>query len=177
MKNEEIKNYILENNGITLNSDCQLNEKKGYCVSIAKYEYTTKDIDNVMIKLDEYLKIAKKNSSYNVGVWLDDGVFYIDISLVFKDKKKALEFGKNQHQLAIFDNVKGVSLYLNNYNFKTFYTFYKKINNDLKYICELMNVDDVVKYFNLKNKKVGSMFINNKCENNIRCYIDYELIQ
>lgn len=176
MKIEEIKNYILENNGITLDSDCQLNNKKGYCVSIAKYEYITKNINDVMIKLDEYLKISQKNKAYNVGVWLDNETFYVDISIIFKDKKKALEFGKKQHQLAIFDNVKNVSLYLNNYNFKTFYTFYRKVNNDLKYICELTKIDDVVKYFNLKNKKVASMFINNKCENNIQCFIDYELI-
>lgn len=176
MKIEEIKKYILENNGITLNFKREIATKKGYCVSVAKYEYITKDINNVMIKLDEYIEISKKKKAYNVGVWFDNGVYYVDISIIFKDKKRALEFGKKQHQLAIFDNVKGVSLYLNNYKFKTYYTFYNKANNDLKYICELTKIDDVVKYFNLKNKKVASAFVNNKCENNIRCFIDYELI-
>lgn len=176
MKMEEIKKYILENNGITLNGNCRLNEKKGYCVSLAKYEHITRNIDDVMIKLGEYLEISKKNNAYNVGVWLDNGVYYIDISVVFKNKKRALIFGKSQHQLAIFDNINGVSLYLNNYKFKTFYTFYKKVNNDLKYICELTKIDDVIKYFNLKNKKVASAFIHNNCENDIKCYIDYELI-
>lgn len=176
MKNEEIKKYILENNGITLNFKREIATKKGYCVSIAKYEFTTNNIDDVMIKLDEYIEISKKKKAYNVGVWLDNGIYYVDISLIFKNKTKALEFGKKQHQLAIFDNVKGVSLYLNNYKFRKYYTFYKIVNNDLRYMCELTKIDDVVKYFNLKNKEVASKFVNNKCNNNIRCYVDFELI-
>lgn len=176
MKMNEIKKYILENKGITLDCNYQLSNKRGYCVSVEKYEYITKNIDDVMIKLKEYIEISKKKKAYNVGVWLDNGVYYIDISIIFKDKRKALEFGKRQHQLAIFDNIKGVSVYLNNYKFNKYYTFYRVTNNDLKYICELTKIDDVVKYFNLKNKDVASKFINNKCNNNIKCYVDFELI-
>lgn len=176
MKNEEIKKIILENEGITLNFKREIAAKKGYCVSIAKYEYTTNSIDDVMIKLDDYIKIANKNKAYNLGVWLDNKTYYVDISIIFKDKKKALEFGKRQHQLAIYDNIKCTSLYLNNYKFNKYYTFYKIVNNDLRYICELTKIDDVVKYFNLKNKGVASKFVNNSCDNNIRCYIDFELV-
>ena len=72
--------------------------------------------------------------------------------------------------------MKGVSLYLNNYKFHKYYTFYKIVNNDLRYVCEFTKIDDVVRYFNLKNKEVASKFVNNNCNNDIRCFIDFELI-
>ena len=64
-----------------------------------------------------------------IGLWLDNNKMYIDISINIIDKVEALEFGKKNKQLAIYDIVNNDSIYLNEYNFIKYYTLYEVIKD------------------------------------------------
>ena len=47
-----------------------------------------------------------------LGGWIDEGKLYLDITNLFTDKKEALSNGYKNKQIAIFDNKRGLSIYL-----------------------------------------------------------------
>jgi hypothetical protein len=47
-----------------------------------------------------------------LGGWLDGGMAYLDISKNVKDLNEVLKMAKAENQLAIYDVVKGESIYL-----------------------------------------------------------------
>lgn len=108
-----IKKIIIEDGGITLNSDGKIAElKNGYMVSLDGYEKKLKSIKLVDLKqVKSYLKTAKKLNAY-VGFWLDDNTIYLDISININNKKIALKTAKENKQLAIFNCKKKESIYL-----------------------------------------------------------------
>lgn len=104
MKIEKIKNAIIENGGITLDTRTleNANLKTGYMVSLSGYEIIT-TIDNLTINtLLAHAKIAHALGGY-VGLWLDNDNLYIDISLNIKSLRKSLRVAKLHNQLAIYD--------------------------------------------------------------------------
>ena len=56
-------------------------------------------------------KNTQKNIYY-VGLWLNDSICYIDISMRIATKKEAIIMGLCNSQLAIFNNRKNESMYL-----------------------------------------------------------------
>lgn len=44
-------------------------------------------------------------NSVSAGLWLNDGVYYFDVSTSFHDVEDALKFARDNDQLAIFDTV------------------------------------------------------------------------
>ena len=110
---KELKNYIIENDGLTLSSDGEIaNLKTGYMVSLSGYEKVIKDIKFLeLAQVKSYLKKAKRLNAF-VGFWVDDGKIYLDLSINISNKKEALKIAKNNKQLAIFDCKKLVSIHL-----------------------------------------------------------------
>ena len=101
MKN--IKDMILKNGGATLDSNLKpIQAQKGYMVSMQGHELVTtiEGLNDTL--LENYTRLAKKLNGY-VGMWLDDDKVYLDISQHHTSKNKALEVGKANKQLAIYD--------------------------------------------------------------------------
>lgn len=118
MKNLDLINYLKKNDGATLTPDLEpLNINKGFGVSIKGYETKSKNIFNLVALLVTYQKIAKKKKGM-IGFWLDreTSIWYLDISKIFKHRKKAEKVGQKNDQTAIFDFLKCESIYLQKKN-------------------------------------------------------------
>lgn len=147
MKIENIKNELLKNGGITFNKDLtSASNKNGYYVSIIGYEKIIK-IEELEKTIKEYQQKLLKNEY--IGLWIDNNKIYIDISKHYTDKKRAIESGIKNKQIAIYDILNNNNIYL----LKDTYILYKynKINNDIKYIKEYFNIKDLQKEFNINN--------------------------
>lgn len=55
------------------------------------------------IEQDLKALIKRVRATEFIGLWLDNGIIYIDISRVIQNKEKALKLAKEQNQRAIFD--------------------------------------------------------------------------
>ena len=117
MKKSTLFEYVLKNGGATLGMDLKpIEKKRGYCVSLAGFE-TRLNVSNPSAKmLFEYYLIvyaerARKVGAF-VGLWLDNGILYFDLSRVYSDKKKALKEGALNAQLAIYDLGKQESIFI-----------------------------------------------------------------
>lgn len=127
MELKDIKR-IIENKGETLTKELKKAElKRGYMVSLEGTETQTKGDDYQAIKkaIEEKQGIIKDSNNMYIGLWLDSGIMYIDISINIKDKTEALEFAKYNKQLAIYDLINNDSVYLKDYNFIKYYTLYE----------------------------------------------------
>ena len=131
MKLEEIKR-IIENGGATITKELKKAElKRGFMVSLEGAETQVKGDDYQAIKkaIEEKQAIIKDNTNLFIGLWLDNGIMFIDISINIEDRAEALEFAKRNKQLAIYDLTNNDSIYLKDYNFIKYYTLYEVIRN------------------------------------------------
>lgn len=143
----EIKEKVLKNGGITLTKDLkESEEKEGYFISILGYEKIIK-IEDIKEWIDIY-KNKLLNNEY-IGLWIDKGLLYIDITIHLKSKVRAIEKGIKNKQFAIYDikNNKSIDLLKDTYILYR----YNKLNNDIKYIKEYYDVKDILKDFKTNN--------------------------
>lgn len=82
---------LANNDGLTLKNGKSIHYKSGYQVATEGKETT--DIKEAMKFIKEY--------NGNCGIWLSDGVFYIDKSYRESTKREALRVGKNCNQISI----------------------------------------------------------------------------
>ena len=108
-----IKSHILKTGGATLSPRGLYITlmTRGYMVSVKGYELKTSIEKLDKRTLERYQKIAHSKGAY-VGLWLDKGVLYVDISKNIMQLNTALSMAKVNEQLAIYDNAKGDSIYL-----------------------------------------------------------------
>ena len=182
MKLENIKR-IIENGGATLTKELKKAElKRGYMVSLEGTETQAKgdDYQAITKAIEEKQEIIKDSKNMYIGLWLDNNIMYIDISVNIIDKAEALEFGKRNKQLAIYDLVNNDSIYLKDYNFIKYYTLYQVVrdnnNNIIDYKIieqkENMNLFKSIEasaktllnatYISIENIKEDSRLIDNK---------------
>lgn len=176
---KDIKDYIIKNEGITLDIEKLQNTsiKNGFIVSLIDYEYKTKNIDEVINLITKYIDIIntlknneKIKKTYFVGVWYnkDDGFYYLDISKHFEKLRDAKKFGEVNKQKAIYNLKDNKSIYLN-YNI-TFYSLYKVIKDDNNNIIKdniistFDNIKDISSYLKISLKEVYNI-LNNKINN------------
>lgn len=132
MKIEDIKR-IIENKGETLNKELKKADiNGGFMVSLEGTETQTRGDDyRAIIKaIEEKQEIIKNKDNLYIGLWLDNNIMYIDISININDKVEALEFAKYNKQLAIFDIINNDSIYLKDYNFVKYYSLYEVIKDN-----------------------------------------------
>ena len=163
MLNDKMIKKILKNGGATLDYNYNnFNSKDGFMVSLDSYEAKV-DIDNIEAikkEIETKKEIAKKIKGAYIGLWLDKGLVYIDISKHIIDYNRALEVARNNKQLAIYDLKNDNSIYL---NYKTFYTLYKVIRNkdndiiDYKIIKQYDNKTDIKKEINASIKTIDNI--------------------
>lgn len=180
---KDIKDYIKENKGITLDINTMKNttKKSGFSVSLAGYETKEKSIDKTMEIVKEYIKAVKdlKKNNLFVGVWYDEktSYYYIDISIIINKRREAERIAKENKQLAIYNLKDNESIYLN-YNIK-FYSIYKKIyNSDGVLINEMIEttkdtIKEVINYTKLSKMEISNII--NKKVNNLKydIFVDY----
>lgn len=131
MKLEDIKR-IIENKGETLTKELKKADiNGGFMVSLegAEVQKNINDINGIKKAIEEKQEIIKNKNNMYIGLWLDNNIMYIDISININDKVEALEFGKYNKQLAIYDIVNNDSIYLKDYNFVKYYTLYEVIKD------------------------------------------------
>ena len=131
MELEDIKK-IIKNGGETLTKDLKkASLNNGYMVSLEGAESQAKSDDYNAIEkaIEEKQEIIQDRDNLYIGLWLDGGIMYIDLSINIKDKVEALEFGKKNKQLAIYDLVNNDSIYLKDYNFIKYYSLYEVIRD------------------------------------------------
>lgn len=127
---------IIENEGATLDKNYNnFNSDNGFMVSIKGQEVKTDKNNTEEIKKEIEKKrefIGNKKGLY-IGLWLDNDIMYIDVSIHIIDYIEALEVARNNDQLAIFDLKKKDSIYLNYLKYYTLYKVIKKDNDIIDY--------------------------------------------
>jgi hypothetical protein len=111
---QTIYNAIQMNNGISINGSGNC-PTSGYMASV--YGREVEIVDYLLNKLDVYKYICDQpfplqDDSYFYGAWTCGGYTYLDISLNFDSEEVALQFAKDNKQVAIFDVVNNKSIYL-----------------------------------------------------------------
>lgn len=182
MKLEDIKR-IIENKGETLTKELKKADiNGGFMVSLegAEVQKNVNDINGIKKAIEEKQEIIKDNNNMYIGLWLNNNIMYINISINIIDKVEALEFAKYNKQLAIYDIENNNNIYLKDYNFIKYYTLYEVIkdkNNNiidykLKEQKENINLFKSIKasaktllnatYNSINNIKNDSRLIENK---------------
>lgn len=125
--NIDIKKIIVEG-GATLNKYGEdFISNKGFMVSVFGAEFKTTDEEKAKSKIEEYLEKIQTEEGLFVGVWVDEGEVYTDLSIHIMDYNEALEVARNNKQKAIFDLKNKTSIYL---NYTRYYTLYRVIKDD-----------------------------------------------
>lgn len=155
MKKEEIKNYIEENGGITLNKKGDLFTKKtGFVVSVFGKEYQTNDLGQAVNKLIEYSK-----EGLMCGVWLDSGVYYVDVNEYHTDREEAELTGLENKQLAIFNLEKCESIKLIENDFIMYK--YNKSLDDLVAVGSYDTLKELARVNNIAYKYASNCVVEN----------------
>lgn len=84
----------------------------GYMVSLKGYERKVsleKSANEIEKEIENYIK---ENTLELLGIWIESGYIYLDQSINIESKNDALQFGKKNEQLAIFDinNMKTINI-------------------------------------------------------------------
>lgn len=160
MKNiKNIIEEIKENNGGTYNKEYKtIDAKKGFMVSLQGYEKKCKTDEETEKAIKENMEIIKGLDSAYLGAWIDEGITYIDISVLVENKEDAMELGKINNQLAIYDIENNESIYLSYYY--TVYKVIRDVNNeiiDYKIHKQYNYKIDIVEELNIKEKRLDNV--------------------
>ena len=111
MNIRELMSEIINNGGFTVNNRLDKPDNLKYIVSYnGGIKFDIKELSNIKL-IDGFLSLNINEKSL-FGAWLDDNYVYLDKSVNFTNKQKALKFAKEQEQLAIYDAIKQESIYL-----------------------------------------------------------------
>lgn len=159
---ENIKNIIeniKENGGGTYNKEYKtINAKQGYMVSLQGFEKKCKTDEETEKAIMENMEIVKGLDNAYLGAWIDEGITYIDISVLVENKEDALEMGKINNQLAIYDIQNNESIYL-----LCYYTIYKVIRNkdndiiDYRIYKQYNYKIDIIEELRVKEKRLDNV--------------------
>ena len=94
---------IIANGGATLNSDgVEVSFKDGYQVSKKDcYMISVERVNLICKKANALLRSINRGDF--VGLWVNDGKVYIDLSIRIRKQNKAERIGRSLKQLAIYD--------------------------------------------------------------------------
>lgn len=167
--NIDIKKIIVEG-GATLNKyGKDFVSNQGFMVSVFGAEFKTTDEGTAKNKIEEYLEKIQTEEGLFVGVWVDEGEVYVDLSIHILNYNEALEVARNNKQKAIFDLKNKASIYL---KYTKYYTLYKVIKDeeeniiDYKIIRQYDRLEDIIKGLNIKKQTLYNCISKNLDEVN-----------
>jgi hypothetical protein len=117
MNFRDIVNLVKENGGVSYSTTYgSLVGKNGYAVSVHKER-------EVILPLNRLNDNEVRNFFYEnanllaedgkfLGIWVEDGNAYLDVSTKVKLKAEAIKMAKDNNQLAIFDLYKSETVYV-----------------------------------------------------------------
>lgn len=183
MKNNKIME-IIKNEGATL--DCNLNDFKsdrGFMVSIKGQEVKIdkNDIEEIKKEVEKKREFIKDKRGLYVGLWLEDDVLYIDVSIHIIDYVKALEVARNNDQKAIYDLKKNDSIYLTYLKYYSLYRVIKDSDNniiDYKLIKQYDKREDIKKELEASSKTIDNIIYKSfkQYEKRLKDFQDYILV-
>lgn len=78
----------------------------GYCVALKGYEMTFNckgTASEVQAAIRFYFNTLSSATADAIGIWENDGKYYLDSVVWISDRTNAIQFGKLNEQLAIYD--------------------------------------------------------------------------
>lgn len=183
MKNNKIME-IIKNEGATL--DCNYNDFKsdrGYMVSLKGEEVKVdkNNIEEIKKEVEKKREFIKDRRGLYVGLWLDNEVMYVDISIHIINYVKALEVARNNEQKAIFDLKNKDNIYLTYIKYYTLYRVIKDNDNniiDYKLIKQYDKREDIKEELEASSKTIDNIIYKNfnQYEKRLKDFKDYILV-
>lgn len=103
---------IIDNGGATIKKNgLSITYKRGWQVS--KKDISVMDVNDlksILHKINEELKKIAKDEF--LGLWIDKNKIYIDLTIKINNKKQAIEFGRKNKQISIYNWYNGKCLFL-----------------------------------------------------------------
>lgn len=161
MKNERIIE-IIENRGSTLDSNYNnFNSNEGFMVSIKGQEVKVNknDIQGIKKEIEKKREFIGNKKGLFVGLWLDNDIMFIDVSIHIIDYMEALEVARNNDQLAIFDLKNNDSIYLTYLKYYSLYRVVKQDNDiiDYKLIRQYDKKEEIRKGLKASSKTIDNI--------------------
>ena len=171
MNNEKIME-IIKNGGATLDGNYNdFESNNGFMVSIKGQEVKVNknDIKGIKKEIEKKRDFIKDKKGLYVGLWIDNDIMFIDVSIHIMDYLEALEVARNNDQLAIFDLKNNDSIYL---TYLKYYNLYKVIKNKDKEVIDYKLLKQYDKKEDIKKELKASF----KTIDNIiyKSFIQYE---
>ena len=158
---------IIKQGGATLTSDLKVaNIKEGFMVSILGYEkkFDCKDVTNINNYILELQAKIENKEGYFIGLWTYENKLFVDLSINIIDKCDALEFGRKNKQIAIYEVLTGANIPIKNYKFITYYTLYKLLDNgDYVVLKQTEQIEVMMEYLKNYNINYSYKVLTNKC--------------
>lgn len=154
---------IIENKGATLDKDYNnFASDNGFMVSLKGQEkkVNKNDIEEIKKEIENKKKLIENKKGLYIGLWLDNDILFIDVSIHIVDYLEALEVARNNDQLAIFDLKNKDSIYL---NYIKYYNLYKVIKNkdnkviDYKLIKQYDKKEEIKKELKASSKTIDNI--------------------
>ena len=161
MENKKIIE-IIENKGATLDYNYNnFNSDKGFMVSIKGQEVKVNknDIEEIKKEIEKKREFIGNKKGLYIGLWLDNEIMYVDVSIHIIDYMEALEVARNNDQLAIFDLQKKDSVYLTYLKYYSLYKVIKKDNDiiDYKLIKQYDKKEEIKKELKASKKTIDNI--------------------
>lgn len=183
MKNEKIIE-IIENKGATLDSNYNnFKSDKGFMVSIKGQEVKVNknNIEEIKKEIEKKKEFIENKKGLYIGLWLDNDIMFIDVSIHIIDYLEALEVARNNDQLAIFDLKKKDSIYLTYLKYYSLYRVIKDKDNkiiDYKLIKQYDKKEEIKEEIKASFKTIDNIIYKtfNQYEKRKKDFQDYILI-
>lgn len=183
MLNNKMIKEIIKNGGATLDTNYNnFNSSIGFMVSLFGYEtkLNINNIEGIKKEIENKKTEAKKRNAY-IGLWVDNGLMYLDISKHIIDYNKALETARENEQLAVYDLKNDKSIYL---SYEKYYSLYKVIRNadneiiDYRIVKQYNNKREIEKEISASIKTINNIIYKSfkQYEKRGKSYNDYILI-
>ena len=183
MDNKKIME-IIKNEGATL--DYNYNDFKsdrGYMVSLKGQEVKIDktDIQGIKKEIEKKREFIGNKKGLYIGLWLEDDILYIDVSIHIINYLRALEVARNNDQKAIFDLKNKDSIYLTYLKYYTLYKVVKDSDNniiDYKLIKQYDTKEDIRKELDASIKTIDNIIYKSfrQYEKRLKDFQNYILV-
>ena len=183
MKNNKIME-IIENKGATLDYNYNnFKSENGFMVSLKGQEIKVNknDIEEIKKEIENKREFIKDKKGLFIGLWLEDDILYIDVSVHIINYLRALEVARNNEQKAIYDLKNSDSIYLTYLKYYTLYRVIKDSDNniiDYELIKQYDKKEDIKKELDASSKTIDNIIYKSfrQYEKRLKDFQDYILV-